>query len=36
MLYHEVTRVDGERQARVQEHSSLLFDPDKGEFLFFV
>ena len=36
MLYHEVTPVDGTHRARIQEHSNVLVDPDRREFLLFA
>jgi carrier-protein-independent halogenase WelO5-like protein len=35
-LYHEVTPVDGTRRARIQEHSNILVDPQRREFLLFA
>ena len=36
MLYHEVTPVDGTHRARIQEHSNILVDPQRREFLLFA
>jgi hypothetical protein len=36
MLYHEVTQVDGAKNARIQEHSNILVDPKSREFLTYV
>jgi hypothetical protein len=35
-LYHEVTPVDGTHRARIQEHSNILVDPQRREFLLFA